>query len=76
MEVIEPANCQLWFAGRLMLIDKVLKDFLGNNEKTKVIVKIAKRQEGAPSREAAITEEQRKQMMLMAYRRQEELKVS
>lgn len=76
LEVIESANCQLWFAGRLLLVEKTLKDYVGNNEKTKVIIKIAKRQEGAPAREAEITEEQRKQMMLMAYRRQEELKVS
>uniref|UniRef100_A0A336M1Y3 CSON006831 protein n=1 Tax=Culicoides sonorensis TaxID=179676 RepID=A0A336M1Y3_CULSO len=73
-EVIESSNCQLWFAGRLMLNGNCLKDYLGQNEKTKVIVKIAKRQEGAPSREAAINEEQRKQMMLLTYRRQEELK--
>lgn len=76
MEVIEPANCQLWFAGRLLLVGKLLKDYVGNNEKTKVIIKIAKRQEGAPGREVAVTEEQRKQMMLMAYHYQEELKVS
>ncbi|XP_063696110.1 cilia- and flagella-associated protein 298 [Culicoides brevitarsis] len=74
LEVIEPSCCQLWFAGRLLLPGKLLKDFMGNNEKSKVIVKIARKQEGAPSRELPITEEQRKQMMLMAYRRQEELK--
>lgn len=74
LEVIEPAKCQLWFAGRQLLPEKRLSDFLGGNEKSKVIVKIAKREEGAPGREPVITEEMRKKMMQMAYRRQEEMK--
>lgn len=74
--MIEPAKCQLWFAGRLLLPEKPLNDFMGSNEKTKVIVKISKREEGAPGREPPITEDTKKQMMLMAHRRQEELKVS
>lgn len=73
-QVIEPAKCQLWFAGRHLVPEQLLSDFLGTNEKSKVIVKITKREEGAPGREPAISEETRKQLMLMAYRRQEEMK--
>lgn len=73
-EVIEPAKCQLWFAGNLLLPDKILQEFLGNNEKSKVIVKINKRGEGAPGREPVVTEDLQKQLMAQAYRRQEELK--
>lgn len=39
-----------------------------------VIVKLSKKGEGAPGREPIMSEEQRKQLMLHAYRRQEELK--
>lgn len=39
-----------------------------------MIVKISQRGKGAPGREPVMTEEQRKQFMLHAYRRQEELK--
>lgn len=74
LEVIEPVKSQLWFAGKQMLPDKRLADFIGNNEKCKVIVKLQKSGEGAPAREAVFSEAERKQMMLHAYRRQEELK--
>lgn len=74
LEVIEPAKAQLWFAGKQMLPDKCLADFIGRNEKCKVIVKLQKSGEGAPGREPVFSEAERKQMMLQAYRRQEELK--
>uniref|UniRef100_A0AAG5CUH2 Cilia- and flagella-associated protein 298 n=1 Tax=Anopheles atroparvus TaxID=41427 RepID=A0AAG5CUH2_ANOAO len=74
LEVIEPSKAQLWFAGKLMLNERLLGEIVGQNEKTKIIVKLTKLNEGAPGREPVITEEARKQMMLHAYRRQEELK--
>lgn len=37
-------------------------------------MKISKRGDGPPGREPIMTEEQRKQMMLHAYRKQEDLK--
>lgn len=37
-------------------------------------MKLSKRGQGVPAREPVFTEEQRKKMMLHAYRRQEELK--
>lgn len=73
-EVIEPAKMQLWFAGRQLLPENQLCDYLGNNEKCKVILKIVKHGEGAPGREPIFNEEARKQIMLQQYRRQEELK--
>lgn len=74
LEVIDPAKGQLWFAGKQMLSDRKLADFIGNNEKCKVIVKLQKSGEGAPGREPVFSEAERKQMMMHAYRRQEELK--
>ena len=74
LEVIEPVKAQIWFAGKQMLPDKRLADYVGNNEKCKIIVKLQKSGEGAPGREPVFSETERKQMMLHAYRRQEELK--
>lgn len=76
LEVIEPAKAQLWFAGHQMLPEKTLKDFAGKNERTKIIVKLSKSGEGPPGRESTLSEETRKEMMLHAYRKQEEFKVS
>ncbi|KAH8376378.1 hypothetical protein KR200_000556 [Drosophila serrata] len=73
-EVIEPSKAQLWFAGRQILTGKLLKDYLGNNDKTKVLVKLNQLGEGPPAREAPISEPIRRQMMAEAFRRQEELK--
>lgn len=73
-EVIEPSKAQLWFAGRLVLPGKKLTEFIGNNDKTKVVVKLNSLGEGPPAREPVITEDVRKRMMADAYRRQEELK--
>lgn len=39
-----------------------------------VIMKLSKRGSGPPGREPVMTEEERKQLMLHSYRRQEELK--
>lgn len=74
-EIIEPAKAQLWFAGRQMMPDKCVSDYFKVNN-SKVIVKLVKHGEGAPGREPVINEETRKQMMLHAYRRQQEIKVS
>jgi len=59
-----------------MQSDKKLLDYVGKNEKTKIVVKLQKRGTGPPGREPVVSEDQKKQMMLQAYRRQEELKVS
>uniref|UniRef100_A0A1A9VCB9 Cilia- and flagella-associated protein 298 n=1 Tax=Glossina austeni TaxID=7395 RepID=A0A1A9VCB9_GLOAU len=73
-DVIEPSKAQLWFAGRLLLNDKKLAEFIGNNNKTKVVVKLNEHGQGPPGREPVITEDIRRRMMADAYRRQEELK--
>lgn len=73
-EVIEPSKIQLWFAARQLLPENRLDDYLGNNEKCKVILKIVNHGEGAPGREPIFNEEARKQIMLQQYQRQEELK--
>lgn len=73
-EVIEPTKAQLWFAGRQLLEEKRLHDYLGKNEKCKVILKLVKCGEGAPGREPVFSEAVTKEIMLKQYHRQEELK--
>jgi len=74
LQVIADGGGALWWAGKELIAEKKLLDYIGKNEKTKVIVKLQKRGSGAPAREPVVNEEQKKQMMLHAYRRQEELK--
>ncbi|KAM5181238.1 cilia- and flagella-associated protein 298-A-like [Mantella aurantiaca] len=72
--VIEEADAQLWWAGKELLRNKKLVDYVGKNEKTKIIVKIQKRGHGAPAREPVISEDEQKKLMMHYHRRQEELK--
>ena len=42
LEVMEEENASIWFSGKEMQRGKKLKDFVGKNEKTKIIAKIQK----------------------------------
>lgn len=74
LEVLEPGRAELWFAGKQMLAARTLGDYAGRNDRTRCIVKLQRVGEGAPGREPVLGEEARKQLMLLEYRRQEELK--
>lgn len=75
LDVIDPATAQLWFCGKEMYRDgKLVGDFVGKIENCKIILKLSKRGSGPPGREPIMSEEDRKQLMLKAYRKQEEWK--
>ncbi|KAJ7394896.1 hypothetical protein OS493_000733 [Desmophyllum pertusum] len=74
LQVLDDGTTQLWWAGKELQRGKKLQDFIGKNEKTKLIVKIQKKGQGPPGREPVFSEDQRKQMMAYAYRKQEDLK--
>lgn len=76
LEVIDQKDASIWFSGKEMQSGKKLSDFLGKNEKTKVIVKIQKKGKSAPGREPVVSEEEQKKMMAYYYRKQEEWKVN
>jgi len=72
--VIEEASAELWWAGKQLQREKILSDYVGKNEKTKIVIKIQKRGGGAPQREPAVSEAQQKEMMIYYHRKQEEAK--
>ncbi|XP_046571567.1 cilia- and flagella-associated protein 298-like [Haliotis rubra] len=74
LEVIDEASASLWWAGKEFTRGKKLMDFVGKNEKTKIVAKLQKRGQGAPGREPVVGEEEQKQMMAFYYRKQEEWK--
>ena len=51
-----------------------MKDYVGGNDKTKVVVKLSTVGAGPPVREPAMSEEERKHLMLLEHRRREEIK--
>lgn len=48
---LDPASSTVWFAGKQMVPEKQLKDYVGRHEKSKAVVKLQKKGQGAPSRE-------------------------
>ena len=42
LEVIEKDKGSLWWAGKELMPEKTLEDYVGKNEKTKIVVKLAK----------------------------------
>lgn len=73
-QVLGEIEVQLWWAGKELLRSKTLEDYIGKNEKTKIVVKLQKKGQGAPSREPIVSEEEQKNMMSYYYRKQEDMK--
>eukprot|EP00996_Jenningsia_fusiforme_P002043 NODE_2889_length_1095_cov_34.442639_g2650_i0.p1 GENE.NODE_2889_length_1095_cov_34.442639_g2650_i0~~NODE_2889_length_1095_cov_34.442639_g2650_i0.p1 ORF type:complete len:251 (+),score=57.75 NODE_2889_length_1095_cov_34.442639_g2650_i0:121-873(+) len=71
-ELYDPATANLWFASKLLHRDKILSDFVGKNEKTKITCKITSATSGAPAREPAIDQQTQKEMMAYWFKKQEE----
>lgn len=74
LEVTELDSASLWWAGKEIARGKQLCDFVGKNEKTKIVCKLQKKGQGAPAREPVISSQEQKEMMAYYYRKQEELK--
>jgi len=72
--VIPEFSLALWWANKELHDEKLLSDYCGKNDRTKLAVKIQRTGMSAPAREPVVTEAQQKELMARAYRRQEELK--
>jgi hypothetical protein len=74
LEVASEDSAELWWAGKQFFRDQRVRDLVGANEKTKVIVKLQRKGGGAPGREPAVSEAERQAMMAFYFKKQEELK--
>ena len=73
--MLEEDTSQLWWAGKQLDRSKLLRDYVGRNEKTKIVAKLQKGGQGAPCREPVFSAEEQKAMMALAHKKQEEMKV-
>ena len=64
----------LWWAKKEFLTNKKLSDYVGKNEKTKIVVKSMPKGKGAPVNEPPVDEATQKKMMAFYYKKQEESK--
>jgi hypothetical protein len=49
--VLDPESAVLWFAGKALQGEKKLADYVGRNDRTRAVVKLQKKGQGAPARE-------------------------
>ncbi len=64
----------MWTAGKELERGKILSEFIGKNEKTKIICKLSRKGSGAPVREALIDKETHQKMLSYYFKKQEEQK--
>ncbi|KAI8848943.1 hypothetical protein BC829DRAFT_392982 [Chytridium lagenaria] len=70
-DYIPPFEASLWWAGRELQAAKTLSEFIGKNEKTKIIVKLQRKSQGAPVREPPLDEMSQRNLMAYYYKKQE-----
>merc|ERR1712083_769383 len=73
-QVLDHTQTNLWWAGKELRVDQTLEQYVGRNEKTKIVAKLAPKSSGAPVREPRIDENTHKAMMAHYYKKQEETK--
>mmetsp|Transcript_64885 Transcript_64885/g.174170 ORF Transcript_64885/g.174170 Transcript_64885/m.174170 type:complete len:198 (+) Transcript_64885:448-1041(+) len=76
MEMFEAGEAELWWAGKQMEQgqERALRDYVGRNDKTKVIAKLQRRGGGAPAGEPPVDEQTQRDMMAFWHKKQEEAK--
>lgn len=72
--VLDYTQTNLWWAGKEVQATKVLEEYVGRNEKTKIVGKLVPRSSGAPAREPRIDDNTHKAMLSHYYKKQEENK--
>jgi len=74
-EVMEEATTVLWWASKMLDRAKTLQDFVGRNDKTKIVVQLTKKGAGAPARTGQNqSESEQKAMMAYYFKKKEEWK--
>jgi hypothetical protein len=72
--VLDARETNVWWAGKELRTDQSLEHYIGRNEKTKIVAKLAAKSCGAPVREPRIDEATHKAMMSHYYKKQEDSK--
>ncbi|KAL1515794.1 hypothetical protein AB1Y20_002410 [Prymnesium parvum] len=73
LEVLEPNKASLWFFSKEAMDGKLLSDYVGKNDKTKVIAKLQKKGASAPMREPVVSEDEQKAMVAFYHKKQQEM---
>merc|ERR1719181_1939792 len=72
LEVLDVDSTSLWCFSKELQRDKLLSDYVGKNDKTKVVAKLQKKGAGAPTREPVVSEDEQKAMIAHYHKKQAE----
>jgi len=74
-DVMNEESTVMWWASKMLDRSKTLQDFVGRNDKTKIVVQLTKKGAGAPVRQSQNqSEEEQKAMMAYYFKKKEEWK--
>merc|ERR1712159_204452 len=74
-DVMDETSTVMWWASKMLDRSKTLQDFVGRNDKTKIVVQLTKKGSGAPVRQSQNqSEEEQKAMMAYYFKKKEEWK--
>jgi len=72
LEVLDPEKASLWAFNKELQREKLLSEYVGKNDKTKVIAKLQKKGAGAPVREPVVSEDEQKAMIAFYHKKEQE----
>merc|ERR1711907_40417 len=71
-EVVDPETTVMWWASKQLDRRKTLMDFVGKNDKTKIVVQLTKKGQGAPARQAQQQSKSEQEAMMAYYFKKKE----
>jgi len=72
LQVLDLDSTSLWCFNKELQREKLLSDYVGKNDKTKVVAKLQKKGAGAPQREPIVSEDEQKAMIAFYHKKQQE----
>ncbi len=72
LEHLDYDAASLWCFSKELVREKLLSEYVGKNDKTKVVAKLQKKGAGAPSREPIVSEAEQKAMIAFYHKKQKE----
>jgi len=73
MELLDLDKTSMWCFNKELQRDKLLADYVGKNDKSKVVAKLQKKGAGAPAREPIVSEAEQKAMVAFYHKKEQEM---
>lgn len=71
-EILDEMSTVLWWASKMLDRGKTLADFVGRNDKTKIVVQCTKKGSGAPARTSQQSSKSEQEAMMAHYFKKKE----